>query len=50
MLDTNRPKDKERLIKFLEECEFSNSRLDDILNRFNLTGKFDFFKKKYFDE
>ena len=47
MLQTNRPKDKERLLKFFGESEFSFSLFEDIVKRFNLKEKYHDFKKKF---
>lgn len=50
MLETNRPKDRERLLQFLQEAEFSESLLEDIFSKFNLTEKYISFKRKSLDE
>lgn len=47
MLQTNRSKDKERLLKFFEEAEFSSELFESILKRFNLYEKYSDFKKKF---
>jgi len=46
MLQTNRPKDRERLLKFFEEAEFSKEEFQDILQRFNLEKKYSEFKRR----
>jgi hypothetical protein len=46
MLQTNRPKDRERLMKFLEEAEFSKENFEDILERFNLKKLYSEFRKR----
>ncbi len=43
MAQTGRPKDRERLMLFLEEAEYSKERLNDILIRHQLKEKFDSF-------
>jgi hypothetical protein len=40
MLQTFRPKDRERILKFLEDAEFDKEVLEKVLNKFNLTEKF----------
>ena len=50
MLQTFRPKDRDRLIRFLEETEIDDNRLDDILSRFNLKNNFEAFKERYFEK
>jgi hypothetical protein len=48
MLQTYRAKDKERLIKFLEETEIDYSLLDSILLKYNLKTVFEAFKERYY--
>jgi hypothetical protein len=40
MLDTFRQKDKERILRFIEEAEINFDKLSEILTRFNLSGKY----------
>ena len=47
MLQTNRPKDRERLIKFFEEADFSLEVFNNILERFSLVEKYSEFKKRF---
>lgn len=46
MLQTNRSKDRERLIKFFEEAGFSLGEFENILEKFNLIEKYSEFKKR----
>ena len=46
MLQTNRSKDRERLIKFFEEADFSLREFENILEKFNLIKKYLEFKKR----
>lgn len=46
MLQTNRPKDRERLLKFLKEAEYSKENFEDILERFNLKRLYSEFRKR----
>jgi hypothetical protein len=47
MLQTNRPKDKERIIKFLEEYDIDKIRLMDIVEKFNLKEQYEDFLRLY---
>lgn len=47
MLQVNRAKDRERLIKIFEETDVNLKVLREILNKFNLSDKFDNFRRKY---
>jgi len=49
MLQTNRAKDRERLLKFFEEAKFSEEKFNTIIKKFNLIKEFETFKKKYFE-
>jgi len=40
MLQTGRPKDRERFIQVMQEAEIDRSRLDTVLTRYSLSGKF----------
>lgn len=48
MLQTFRPKDKDRLLKFLQETTIDYALLDSILNKFNLKDSFEAFKGRYY--
>jgi hypothetical protein len=48
MLQTFRPKDKERIIKILTESKINKKYLEAILNKYNLHIKFDNFIKLYY--
>lgn len=48
MLQVNRAKDRERIIKIFEETDVNLKVLGGILKKFNLTGKYDKFRRKYF--
>jgi hypothetical protein len=50
MLQTYCAKDKERLIKFLDECDISTTSLNSILTKHNLKEKFDRFRKAYYGQ
>ena len=41
MLDTNRPKDRERIKNLMEEVRFNKKCLDEILNRYSLRSKWE---------
>ncbi|MEW6088927.1 MAG: hypothetical protein AB1498_11560 [bacterium] len=47
MLQTNRPKDIARMIKFFDETEVSDNLLKKILVKHNLENAFEEFKRKY---
>ena len=48
MLQTYRPKDKERLSKFLQETTIDYPLLDSILLKYNLKTVFETFKEQYY--
>jgi hypothetical protein len=48
MLQTYRPKDKERLIKFLDQCDFSSKSLHTILETHTLKEQFERFKREFY--
>ncbi len=50
MLQTFRPKDKERIIKLVDETEIDSSFLQKILQKHRLKEKFDKFKRIYYGE
>lgn len=43
-----RPKDREKIIKLLEQAKINKTLLEAILERHNLDRKFDDFKKRYY--
>ncbi|HOM27811.1 MAG TPA: hypothetical protein PKV21_09965, partial [bacterium] len=49
-LDVFRPKDREKIIKLMEQAKIDIKLLYSILKRYNLYEKFDDFKKKYYGE
>ena len=49
MLQTYRPKDKERLIKFIAQSDISYEVLNSILDKHNLTKVFENFRKQFYD-
>jgi len=49
ILQTNRLKDRERLLKFFEEAEFSEEKFNTIIKKFNLIKEYKIFRKKYYD-
>lgn len=50
MVDTFRPKDKERMIKLLDEIEIDKLFLQNILQKFNLKEKFERFMELYYEK
>jgi hypothetical protein len=50
MLQTDRPKDRARLIQLLEEAEINMDHLLDILNRHELLNKWHEFRKRFYDK
>ncbi len=50
MLETFRAKDKERLIRFLEDLDFNKDSFIQILKRYDLKGKYDHFMRLYYGE
>jgi len=49
MLQTNRPKDRERLVKIFEEVKVDLRFLKKILKKFNLLDRYKSFKEMYFE-
>lgn len=47
MIQTGRALDKERLVKFLDEADYNKEKFIDIISRFELTNKYNDFRKKY---
>ncbi len=50
MLQTFRPKDKERIIKLLDEAKIDMKYLKGILKRYNLIERFNNFLKLYYEK
>lgn len=50
MLQTFRPKDKERIIKLLDEANIERDFLEKILQKHNLKEKFERFMRLYYEE
>lgn len=50
MLQTFRPKDKERIIKVLDEAKIDKAYLKKVLQKHGLKEKLDHFIKKYYEE
>jgi hypothetical protein len=48
MLQTYRPKDRERLVKIFEEAKIDLKILNKILKKYGLYDKYFQFKEKYF--
>jgi hypothetical protein len=48
MLQASRPKDIERLLRFFEEAEVSDEKLDSVLSQHNLKETYNNFRKKYY--
>jgi len=49
LINTQRHKDIQKLIKILDEAEIDLKYLRSILRRHNLTERFDKFKKLYYE-
>lgn len=49
MLQTGRAKDKERLLKFFEEANFSKEKFNEIINKFDLIEKYQIFMKRFYE-
>jgi len=49
MLQTNRPKDRDRILKLIADAEVSTKLLDQILNKHNLKTEFSEFRRKFYD-
>ena len=49
MLKTNRSKDRERLIKMLDQTNISNELLEKILKKFDLTCAYKEFREKFYE-
>lgn len=47
MLQTWRPTDRERLVRFFNEADYDEKKLNDILERFKLLSKLAKFKERY---
>lgn len=47
MLDTMRSKDRERLVKFVSQVNYSTGLFESLLSKYNLVEKFRDFKAKY---
>ena len=47
MLQTWRPTDRERLVRFFNEADYDEKKLNDILERFKLLSKLTKFKERY---
>jgi hypothetical protein len=48
MLQTYRPKDKDRILKFLQETTLDYTLLHSILQKYNLTQVFENFRRHYY--
>ena len=48
MLQTYRAKDKDRLVKFMDEADISMPLLNSILEKHKLKGKFESFRRAYY--
>jgi len=47
-LEVYRPKDRDKLIKLLDQAKIDKTLLMDVLVRYNLDKKFDDFREKYY--
>lgn len=50
MLQTYRAKDKDRLVKFMDEADISMTVLNSILEKHHLTDTFERFRREYYDK
>lgn len=50
MVQTFRPKDKERIIKIIDEAEIDKGYLIKILQKYDLKEKFERFMRLYYEE
>jgi hypothetical protein len=50
MLQTWRPADRERLVRFFDEAEYDENVLNDLIKRFNLSAQFSKFKERFYDQ
>lgn len=48
MVQTNRPKDKDRILKFLQQAGLDSCLLDSILQKYSLAPVFEKLKKDYY--
>jgi len=49
MLHVNRPKDRMRILRLLEEADISDELLDQILNKHNLKQVYLEFRRKFYE-
>ena len=50
MLQTFRAKDRERILRFIEEAEIDKERLADVLQRHGMEEKYKQFREKYYEK
>jgi hypothetical protein len=50
MVQTFRPKDRERLIKMMDEADINRGYLTEILEKYNLKEKFEHFMRLYYEK
>lgn len=50
MLQTWRPTDRERLVRFFNEADYDKNILDDIIKRFNLLAQYTKFKERFYEQ
>ena len=50
MLQTFRPKDKERIVKIMDESKINKKYLKEILGKYKLNEKFEHFMKLYYEK
>ena len=50
MLQTWRPTDRERLVRFFNEAEYDEIKLNDIINRFNLLAQYSKFRERFYEQ
>jgi hypothetical protein len=48
MIQTYRSKDRDRLMKFIDETDIDSAQLSAILEKHNLVDSFEEFKRKYY--
>lgn len=49
MLQTWRPTDRERLVRFFNEADYDEIKFNDIISRFDLLNKYQNFKNKFYE-
>ncbi len=50
MLQTWRPADRERLVRFFNEADYDENSLMNIINRFDLSAQYSKFKERFYEQ